>query len=102
SYAGLQTGEELQHALPGRERFGVLATLAHLPIKLAAGLSVHSPGRQPRHGGSNLSQFDGDNGFGRSLARRQLDLRRLGNSAWLLVDHASKLPALVPAASVTR
>ena len=47
--ARLQAGRQLQHALPGHQRRGLLAARPHLAVDLAARLPVHSAGRQPRH-----------------------------------------------------
>ena len=61
-----------------RRLFRLLAALAHHSVELAARLSLHSPGRQPPRAGAHLCRADGDHAAGRPVARRQLDLRRLG------------------------
>ena len=64
----------------------ILAALAHQPVELAARLSLHSAGRKPCQPRSILSQPDGDDGAGRSLARRELDLPDLGTLARARTD----------------
>ncbi len=57
-----------------------LAALAHLPVDLAARLSVHSPRRQPQRPLADLPQSDDHHAARRAVARSQLDLRCLGRA----------------------
>ena len=63
------------------QRLRVLAALAHLAVELAARLPVHSAGRQPRHVRADRSQPADDDDARRPVARRELDVRGLGNAA---------------------
>ena len=59
---------------------GLLAPLAHDAVPLAAGLPVHPSGRQPPGPGPDLRQHHDHHAAGRPVARRRLDVRRLGRS----------------------
>ena len=72
---------ELQFALQGHEHRRVLAALAHDPVTLPARLPLHPAGRQPQGPGAPLRQPDDHHAAGRPLARRRLDVRRLGRLA---------------------
>ena len=64
--------------------FRFLAPLAHHLVVLAARLSLYPAWWKPEGRGANLSGADVDDAVGRAMARRQLDLRRLGRPAWHL------------------
>ena len=68
---------------------GILAPLAHQPVHLAAGLSVHPAWRQPRPRLADESQpadHDGPRGV---VARRRLDVRAVGRFPWRPADRLS-------------
>ena len=75
---GFEIPEELRLAVPGRKHHRVLAALAHLALHLVARLSLHSAGRQPKGTAPHLRQPGGGHAPGRPLARRELDVRRVG------------------------
>ena len=62
---------------------GVLAQLAHQPVDLAARLSLHSAGRQPRLGLATKRQSDDHDGARRAVARRGVDVRAVGRLSGL-------------------
>ena len=57
---------------------GLLAPLAHDPLALPARLPLHPARRQPQGQGDHLPQPDADDADRGPLARRGLDVRRLG------------------------
>ena len=57
---------------------GLLAALAHDPVALAARLPVHPARRQPRARARDVPQPDAHDAARRPVARRRLDVRRLG------------------------
>src|SRR5262249_11071367 len=63
------------------EHCGVLAALAHLAVELAARLPVHSARWQPRWDLAHLSEPDDHDDARRTVARGELDVRRLGRPA---------------------
>ena len=73
--------EELRFALPCPVDHRVLAALAHLTLVLAAGLSLHPAGWQPRAGRPDIREPRRRDAARRVVARRRLDLRHLGRSA---------------------
>ena len=60
------------------EPAGFLAALAHQPEHVAARLPLHPARRQPARRGDDVSQPDADDAARRPVARRELDVRRLG------------------------
>ena len=79
---------ELQHALYGGQRRRLLAALAYVAVELAARLSVHSAGRQPRRNLAYLSQSAHHHGAGRPVARRRWNFVLWGiTHGLLLVGH---------------
>ena len=76
-------------AMPDNFRFpvrrggllGFLAPLAHHAVLLAARLPLHSARRQPPRRAPHLCRAHDHDAAGRAVARRQLDLRRLGRAA---------------------
>ena len=56
----------------------LLEALAHQPVELAARLPVHPARRQPARARRRVSEPDHHDAARRALARRELDLRRLG------------------------
>ncbi len=77
----LRAAGQLPHAVRGDRLLGLLASLAHVAVDVAARLPVHPARRQPRHRGAHLRQPDADDAARRPLARRELDLRGLGRPA---------------------
>ena len=61
-------------------RPGLLAALAHDALALAPRLPLHPARRQPARSADDVSQPDADDADRRPLARRGVDLRRLGRS----------------------
>src|SRR5581483_4755261 len=57
---------------------GLLATLAHDAVALAARLPLHPARRQPQGTAPDLPQPDADDAARRPLARRGVDVRDLG------------------------
>ena len=57
---------------------GLLASLAHDAVAVAARLPVHPARRQPRRPTPHVPQPDADDADRRPVARRRLDVRRLG------------------------
>ena len=76
--ARLQLPAELRLALRGHVVAGLLAALAHDALALAARLPLHPARRQPRRRGDHVPQPDADDAARRALARRRVDVRRLG------------------------
>ncbi len=60
---------------------GLLAALAHDAVALAARLRLHPARRQPARSRDHVPQPAADDAHRRPLARRRLDLRRLGRPA---------------------
>ena len=72
---------ELPPPLFCRQRHRLLAPLAHLALHLAQGLHLHPARRQPMREAPLLLEHPRDVPRQRHLARRQLDLHRLGTAA---------------------
>ena len=77
----LRDARQFPLPLCGGRLLRFLAALAHHLVELAARLSLHSAGRQPARAGAHLHRADGDDAARRPVARRGLDLRRLGRPA---------------------
>ncbi len=73
---------ELQRAVSRRVDPRLLAALAHDPVALPARLSLHPAWRQPMRPAAPGGERHRDHAAGRIVAWRQLDLRRLGRTAW--------------------
>ena len=58
---------------------GLLAPLAHDPLPLAPRLRVHPARREPRRTALHVPEPDADDAPRRALARRRLDVRRVGS-----------------------
>src|SRR6185436_8242036 len=71
---------ELRLAVRRRLRPGLLAALAHDALALAARLRLHPVGRQPAGNGPHLPQPDAHDADRRALARRGVDVRRVGRA----------------------
>ena len=93
--ARLHVPAELRLAVRGRVRPGLLATLAHDALALAARLRLHPARRQPREHAPHLPQPAADHADRRPLARGGLDVRRLGRAP----RHGAGLRALAPRAA---
>ena len=78
--ARLLVPAELRLAVRRRVGAGLLATLAHDALALAARLRLHPARRQPRRDDPHLPEPAADDADRRALARRSLDLRRLGRA----------------------
>ena len=76
--ARLLVPAELRLAVCRRFGAGLLATLAHDALALAPRLRLHPARRQPEGDDRHLPERDADDADRRALARRSLDLRRLG------------------------
>ena len=70
---------ELQLAVHRHHAAGLLAALAHDPVPLAARLPLHRPRRQPEGRDEDLHQPLPHHVPGRAVARRELDVRRVGD-----------------------
>ena len=81
--AGARHFADRQLPLPVRvdRLLGLLAPLAHLAVHLAARLPVRAAGRQPQGPGPHLRKPSADDAARRPVARRRLDIRRLGRPA---------------------
>ena len=79
--ARLHVPAELRLAVRGRLAPGLLAPLAHDALALAARLPLHPARRQPEGHARHLPQPDADDAARRALARRRLDVRRLGRAS---------------------
>ena len=75
---GLQVPAELRLALCGHFAPGLLATLAHDPLPLAARLPVHPARREQARGCDHLSKPAPHDAARRLMARRGVDLRGVG------------------------
>src|SRR5712675_2425973 len=84
--------EKFPAALHRKLDHGFLAPLAHQPVAMAARLSLHPVGRQPRVDGRNLSKSLARLPALRALARRELDLRGLGRASRLPSRHRARRP----------
>ncbi len=73
------------------EHHRLLAALAHDAVAVPARLSLYPARRQPPRPGTALRQSDDHDGAWRPLARRGLDVRRVGYAAWRLSLHQSRL-----------
>ena len=82
--AGFRVPAQLRRSVPGRQLQRFLATLAHLAVELAAGLSLHPARRQPGRGRPDVCQPDDRVPPVRLVARSRLDVHRLGRLAWSL------------------
>ena len=71
---------ELPAAVPRDEPAGFLAALAHQPEHVAARLPVHPARRQSARRGDDVPQPDADDAARRPVARRELDVRRVGRA----------------------
>src|SRR5262249_17335632 len=91
---GIELPRNFDTPLQGDVASGVLAALAHDPVVLAARLPLHSPRRQPLLAGAAARQRPRDDGAGRALARRRLDLRRVGRLARGAVDRPRRAAVL--------
>ena len=80
--AGLLAARQLPLSLCGDRLFRLLAPLAHLAFDLVARLPLRAAGRQPHGPGTYLREPDAHHVAGRSVARRGVDLRGLGRTAW--------------------
>ena len=78
---GFALPDNFRYAVRGDRLLRFLAALAHLAVHVAARLPLHPARRQSRQRGPHLRQPDADDAARRPLARRQLDLRRLGRPA---------------------
>ncbi len=72
---------EFCRAVPVRLDPRVLAALAYDAVAVPARLPVHPARRQPVRPGAAGGECGGDDAAGRAVARRGLDLRRLGRAA---------------------
>ena len=79
--ARVRLPQELRLAVQVAVHHRVLAPLAHLAVLVAARLPVRSARRQPERPGPHLRQPDARDADWRPLARRRLELRRLGRAA---------------------
>ena len=77
----LRAAGQLPHAVRGDRLLRFLAALAHLALHVAARLPVRPARRQSRQRSPHLRQPDADDAARRPLARRELDLRRVGRPA---------------------
>ena len=79
--ARLLVPAELRLALRGHLAAGLLAPLAHDAVPLAARLRLHPARRQPWQASDpDLPQPAADDAARRAVARRRVDLRRLGSA----------------------
>ena len=85
---------QFQFAVQGRQHHRFLAALAHDAVALPARLSLYSARRQPARRDAALCQPDDHDGARRPVARRGLDLCRLGRAARRLSLHQSCLGQL--------
>jgi hypothetical protein len=69
---------QLYFDLSGTEHRGLLAAMAYVPVFLPAGLRVHPAGGEPGVSMAGQPEPDADHVSGRTVARRQLDVRLLG------------------------
>src|SRR5438445_11415725 len=84
--------DQLPHALLRGEPRGVLASLAHHALDVAPRLSLHPARREsPRHL-HDLPQPLAHDAAGRVVARRRVDVRRLGRLSWDAARPASGDP----------
>ena len=65
--------------------------MAYEPITVASGLFIYSSGGKPRGSGGRFPEFDAHDDFGRFVARRILDVRRLGDFSRIDIGSASRL-----------
>ena len=79
--AGLPVPAELRRALHGAQPAGLLASLAHDAVALAARLPLHPARRECQRPGPDGPQHHDHHGAGRALARRGVDVRGLGGAA---------------------
>ena len=77
---GFSLPPELRLAVRRRLRPGLLAALAHDALALAARLRLHPARRQPAGDRPHLSQPDAHDADRRALARRGVDVRRVGRA----------------------
>jgi len=81
---GLRLTDNFNRTLQRDVHFRFLAALAHLALFLAARLSLHSAGRKPRGRPAALPQLPHRLWALRPVARRKLDVCRLGSSPRIL------------------
>ena len=74
----LRSGDQLRFPLPLAKRHRVLASVAHLALSLASGLPLHPTRWQPSGRGKAVCQPTRDHAPRRTLARRRVDVHRLG------------------------
>ena len=79
--ARLSLSAQLRSALPRAEPARVLAALAHLAVVVAARLSLQATRRQSRQPLVHRAQPDDHHAARRDLARRGVEVRRLGRAA---------------------
>ena len=79
--ARLPVSAQLRSALPRAEPARVLAALAHLAVDVAARLSLQAARRQSRQPLVHHAQPDDHDAARRHLARRGVEVRRLGRAA---------------------
>ena len=90
--AGLPFSGELSPSVSGLEHHGFLAPLAHFAVDLAAGLSIHSAGREPAWAVDDVPQPDDHYAAGGTMARRQLEFRHLGWVQWRAAQPGKGFP----------
>ena len=78
---GLRDAGQLPFSVCGDRLLGFLAALAHHAVGVAARLPVHPARRQPPRPGAHVHGADGDDAARRPVARRKLDVRRVGRTA---------------------
>jgi hypothetical protein len=96
---GLHAAGELPHAVSLPQPAGLLAALAHLAVLVAARLPVHPARRQSRRRAVDLSEPDPHHAPRRAVARRQLDVHRLGPAPRRRPGGHAPHPARDPAAA---
>ena len=75
---GFQFPQNFNVAVHGRLAAGLLAPLAHDAVALAARLPLHPARRQPQGRAAHVPQPAADDAARRTLARRRVDVRRVG------------------------
>ena len=78
----LRITHQFQLSLPQPQLDRVLASLAHLAFDLAAGIPLFSSGRESQGRAPHLCESLSGHVSGRTLARRSLVLRTMGDGAW--------------------
>jgi len=85
----LRLSGQLRPPVPRSQHRRVLASLAHLALDLAARLSLHPARREPPRAAAHAAQPHADDAARGTLARRQLDVRRLGRVSRCVIVRAS-------------